>query len=172
MTKYKATAVSRDSIRDVVKKIRMLIGFENGLYFPIVEFLELILPQILEGFSYQVRPIEEMPNKCGETFPSENRIEIREDIYNKAIAGDGFARLTIAHEIGHLFMHDTEAISLCRLEPGEKLKPYEDPEWQADAFGGELLAPSYLIGNMSIDSISKKCGITKRAAKVQKSKLN
>lgn len=172
MTKYKAAAVSRENIRELVQKIRCIIGFESQLYFPVVEFLDLILPQMIEGFSCFIRPIEEMPNKCGETFPSENRIEIREDIYDKALKGDGFARLTIAHEIGHLFMHDTESISLCRLESGEKLKPYEDPEWQADVFGGELLAPSYLIGKMSVESISKKFGVTKRAAKVQKSKTN
>ena len=42
-------------------------------------------------------------------------------------------------------MHEEASISLCRLEPGKKLPAYEDPEWQADAFGGELLASSYLI---------------------------
>ena len=46
-------------------------------------------------------------------------------------------------------MYD-EAISLCRLDPLVKLKAYEDPEWQANAFGGELLASSYLIQAMMV----------------------
>ncbi len=171
MSKYKAKAVSRKLIKDYVKYIRHITGFENELYFPIIPFLDIILPELFDNFSCDIRLVEDMPNKCGETFPAENRIEIREDIYEKACLGDGFARLTVAHEIGHFLMHDMDSVSLCKLIPGEKLKAYEDPEWQADAFGGELLAPSYLIKNMSESSISKKCGITPRAAQVQKSKI-
>ena len=62
-----------------------------------------------------------MPNKCGETFPAEKKIQIREDIYQAAIEGDGFARYSVAHEVGHLLINDVDSISLCRLEPGEKL---------------------------------------------------
>ncbi len=136
MADYKVKALSRKDIRNYVKKIRKIIGYENELFFPIITFLDVIMPQLFEGFYCDVRPIEEMPNKCGETFPFENRIELREDIYNNARLGDGFSRLTIAHEIGHFLLHDMEAISLCKLEPGEKLKAFEDPEWQADVFGG------------------------------------
>ena len=109
-----------------------------------------------------------MGSKHGETFPSKNLIRIREDIYLRACNGEGRDRLTIAHEIGHLFLHDNDSIALCRLEPGESIKPYEDPEWQADCFGGELLASSYLIKNLSVETIMNSCGVTKNAATVQK----
>jgi hypothetical protein len=66
-----------------------------------------------------------------------------------------------------LFFHENESIALCRLAPDQKLKPYEDPEWQANAFGGELLAPSYLISGMSVDEVSRKCGVSTCAAQVQ-----
>ncbi len=53
------------------------------------------------------------------------------------------------------------------LRLNEKLKPYEDPEWQADAFRGELLASSYLIRKMNSFEVMEKCGVCFDAAKVQ-----
>ena len=172
MSEYKVKAKSRKDIRKVARFIRDITGYTNSLYFPIVEFLEFTLPQLVPEFQFEILPYKKMRNKCGETFPAEHKIILNEAIYNKAVNGDGFARLTIAHEIGHLLMHNTDSISLCKVQPGEKLKPYEDPEWQADVFGGELLAPYYLIGGMSINDISKYFAITKKAASTQLAKLH
>jgi len=144
-----------------------MVGLENTLYFPILSFLENILPNFIPDFQLEIVPIAEMGNKHGETYPSKNLIRIREDVYLRAAAGEGRDRLTIAHEIGHLFLHEDTAIALCRLEPNQKLKPYEDPEWQADAFGGELLASSYLIQNMNEHQIKVKCGVSASAARCQ-----
>lgn len=168
--KYKAAPVSRRDIRSLAALIRQITGTENTLYFPIVHFVECVLPQIVDGFFLEILPKEAMPNKCGETFPAEKKIQIREDIYELAIKGDGFARFSVAHEVGHLLINDVDSISLCRLEPGEKLKTYEDPEWQADAFGGELLMYYPLIRSMDEDDIAEQCGVTHRAAHIQKSK--
>ena len=167
---YKAAPLSRKNIRDYVARIRKLTGTENIYYFPIVEFLEMILPQLIGGFCYEICSREEMPTKYGETFPAENKICIREDIYENALAGDAFARYTIAHEIGHLLLNDVSSISLCRLADGEELKPYEDPEWQADCFGGGVLMYHPLIKGLTPAEISEKCGVTPRAARVQSSK--
>ena len=164
---YKADAISRDDIRRFVRSIKKLVGLEDELYFPILSFVENILPILVPDFQFEVVPESEMGNKHGETYPSKNLIRIREDIYLRAAAGEGRDRLTVAHEVGHLFLHEDDAIALCRLEPGEKLKPYEDPEWQADAFGGELLASSYLIVGMSQSEVERKCGVLSAAARVQ-----
>lgn len=137
------------------------------MYFPVIPFLENILPILVPDFQLEILPEEEMGNKHGETYPSKNLIRIREDVYLRAVQGMGRDRLTVAHEIGHLFEHEDDAIALCRLAPGEKLKPFEDPEWQANAFGGELLAPSYLIEGMSVVEVSQKCGVSLSAARVQ-----
>lgn len=171
MTGYKARIRSRKEICELVRNIRAATGYLDILYFPIVEFLEFVLPSIVENFELEIVPSDEMKNKCGETIPHKHKIILNESIYMNAIEGDGFARFTIAHEIGHLLLHNTESISLCKLRPGELLNAYENPEWQANVFGGELLAPYYLIEKLDVDEIVKKCGITKKAATVQKSKL-
>lgn len=167
MSSYKACAISRNDIREYVYKIKCMAGLENRLYFPVVQFLENILPILIPGFQFEYLTAVEMGNLHGETYPSRNLIRIREDIYLGAVSGVGRDRLTIAHEIGHLFLHEDDAIALCRLEPGQRLKPYEDPEWQANAFGGELLAPSYLIKGMSEAEVQSKCGVSSAAARCQ-----
>ena len=167
MVCYKASAVSRKEIQFFVKKLKNTVGLDDVMYFPIIPFLENILPIIIPDFKLEIVPIEEMGNKHGETYPSKNLIRIREDVYLGAVNGCGRDRLTIAHEIGHLFMHDEDSIALCRLAPNEKLLAFEDPEWQANAFGGELLASTYLIKGLSTLDVSKECGVSMAAANVQ-----
>ncbi len=167
MNSYKAQGISRKDIRQIVRDLRCGTGLENTLYFPIVCFLENVLPILFPDFQLEIVSRAEMGNKHGETYPSKNLIRIREDVYLNAVNGNGRDRLTIAHEIGHLLLHDDASIALCRLEANEKLKAYEDPEWQADAFGGELLAPSYLIKGLESEEIQEKCGVSEAAANVQ-----
>lgn len=167
MNCYKASAISRKNIQDYIYHLKKAVGMEDILYFPIIVFLENILPILIPEFQLEIVPVEEMGNKHGETYPSKNLIRIREDVYLRAIDGLGRDRLTIAHEIGHLLMHEDDSIALCRLAPNERLKAFEDPEWQANAFGGELLASTYLIRGMSAEEVSKKCGVSIDAAKVQ-----
>ena len=172
MNCYKANAVSRNDIRRCVRELKKLVGMENVLYFPIVKFLENVLPVLIPDFQLEIVPKDEMRDKHGETFPDKCLIRIREDIYYGAIGGNGRDRLTLAHEIGHLLLHEGNGIALCRMQPGERLKSYEDPEWQADAFGGELLASSYLIKGMSESEVMRKCGVSSSAARVQLRTLN
>ena len=167
MNCYKADPVSRADIRRYVYMLKKKVGLEEELYFPILPFVENVLPMLIPDFQFQVVPVAEMGVKHGETYPSKNLIRIREDIYNRAAEGEGRDRLTVAHEVGHLFLHEDDAIALCRLDPCEKLKPYEDPEWQADAFDGELLASSYLIKRMSAYEVQIKCGVSSAAARCQ-----
>lgn len=167
MNCYKAVPVSRNEIRKYIQRLKKKVGLENVLYFPIMPFLGNILPILIPGFQLEIVPVSEMGNKHGETYPRRNLIRIREDVYLRAAAGEGRDRLTIAHEIGHLLMHADNSVALCRLAPDERLKAYEDPEWQANAFGGELLASSYLIKGMSIDEVSKRCGVSWEAARIQ-----
>lgn len=172
MNCYKASPISRKDIRYYVREIKKKVGLEYELCFPILTFIENILPTVIPDFQLEIVPREEMPRKHGETYPSKNLIRIREDVYLGAAAGKGRDRLTIAHEIGHLLLHDDDSIALCRLAPNEKLRPFEDPEWQADAFAGELLASSYLIKGMSIWKVQAKCSVSMPCAHVQLSTLD
>lgn len=139
MANFVAQGISRRGIRAFAKYVRELCGLQDVVYFPVVKFLELALPKLVDGFTYDVVDYSEMPDKEGETIPSLNIIKIREDVYEKANNGDGRARFTILHEVGHLLLHDNDRVALCRKSDNATVKAYEDPEWQADVFAGELL---------------------------------
>lgn len=164
---YKAAPQSRDQIRRYVHYIKQKTGFEDELYFPILQFVENVLPMMFPDYQFEIVPKSEMGNKHGETYPSKNIIRIREDIYEGAAKGKGRDRLTVGHEVGHFFNHEEDSIVLCRLAPGQKLRAFEDPEWQADAFAGELLAPAHMIKNMTVDEVMRKCGVSEAAARNQ-----
>ena len=63
-------------------------------------------------------------------------------------------------------LHTPDAIVLCRMEVGQKLKPFEDPEWQANTFASELLMPPYLIAGMTKRDVMRECGVSEKAAMV------
>ena len=86
--------------------------------------------------------------------------------YTAACDNNGRARFTVTHEIGHFLIHTPDSIVLCRRIEGMKLPPNEDPEWQANTFAGELLAPSYLITNLSTRQVMELCGVSEKAAEI------
>lgn len=162
---YKVKPRSREQIRAFANIIRKIVEAEEELEFPIVEVFEMLSEK---GFyNYEILPKNEMGNKFGETFLNEKTIHIREDIYDNACEGDAFSRATIAHEICHVLLHDTKNISLCRTKEEDRIKTYENPEWQADCFSGELLVSKRLVQNMSVDEVIKKCKVSRKMASYQ-----
>lgn len=165
-----ARPLSRKNIRDFAKKIRKDTGLDKCLFFPIIEFIELSLPIFDPCFELEIWSKENMGNCHGKTVPEEHRIILREDVYDNTINGRGRDRFTVAHELAHYLLHLSCNIGLARAD-GE-IKPYEDPEWQANAFAAELLMPANLIADMSANLIQTKCGVSFSAASYQKSILS
>lgn len=162
----KANPASRKEIQAYARYIKKVVGLENVLYFPILQFVENVIPKIFPEFQFEIVPVYEM-NEHGLTYPSSKIMKIREDVYEGAAIGEGRDRYTVAHETGHLFMHDNDSIALCRLEFPNSMRLYENPEWQADVFGGELLASTYLIRGMTEVDVHNKCGVSWAAARTQ-----
>ena len=166
MTKCIATPLGRRDLRKMAIIVRIMEECVEELYFDIVHFLDITLPKLDPDFSFNVKPIEEMGECHGLTFPDRKEIQIREDVYNRACEGSGRDRMTMAHELFHLLQHEKSNISYARTENGN-IPLYRDPEWQAEAFGGELLVPHHLIHGMEVEDIIKKCGVSSKAAKCQ-----
>lgn len=164
MTKCIAAPLSRRQIRELAKFIRKLDNSEKEIYFDIVGFLEKKLPKLLPDFSLVVES-EEILGEChGLTYPDRNEIHIREDVYNRAADGSGRDRLTMAHELFHLLQHERQNISYARIDSNGDIEAFRDPEWQANAFGGELLMPADLIRHMKAEEIVYKCRVSYKAA--------
>jgi Zn-dependent peptidase ImmA (M78 family) len=156
--------MSRNAIRGLADIIRESFGLKNKKYFPVVEFLEHGLTQIDENFVLEIREIQEM-TEYGIAYPKDKKIALRQDVYERACDGVPRDRFTIAHEIGHYIMHKPDRIGLART--AEKPKPYQDPEWQANTFAGELLVPGYIIRGMALNQIVTECGVSRAVAEIQ-----
>ena len=166
-TKFVAEPLSREKIRKFTLELRKLLKLENEIYFPVIPFLEVILPTIDPNFEFHIVTGEELPNKYAVAYPEENLIKIREDVYERAINGVPRDRFTIAHEIGHLILHTDNRIALARDMDMVNIPSYRDPEWQANTFAGELLVPYELTMDMSLKEIEINCGVSKYVAKIQ-----
>lgn len=164
---FVAQPMSRRNIRNLANFFRKELGLTNEKYFPVIQVLEWGLAIIDEDFQYEIQDMHEMGTRHGLTYPDQSKIIIREDVYENAINGLGRDRLTIAHEIGHYLMHDTKNLALARTGNGQKIAAYLDPEWQANAFAGELLAPPHIIRGMTPFRISRECGLSMQAAEMQ-----
>ncbi len=169
---YIAQPLSRKQLRQVALQIRHLIGFENTPRFPVVFFLENVMPTLFPGYYYEIVPESEFgANKHGDTDVTNKCIRIREDVYNGALIGSGRDRMTIAHEIAHYILLIVCGVKFDRSFDGSYVPTYKDPEWQAKALAGELMCAAHLIIDMSPCQISKECGVSLDAAEYQLKKV-
>ncbi|WP_277287666.1 ImmA/IrrE family metallo-endopeptidase [Veillonella montpellierensis] len=164
MAGIKVSPRSLRDIRRIARNVREILGYETDGRIDIVRLLEHRLGRI--GLEYEIKLASEMGSKHGETYLDQDKILIREDVYNNACKGSGRDRLTIAHEIGHFILHRASDISLAR-DTDEEVKPFEDPEWQANAFAGELLAPYEFVKGKNVFDVSKIYGVSEKAASIQ-----
>lgn len=162
-----AEPTSRKKLRQSARMIRVIEGVENDMFFDIVHFLEVTLPKIDPTFNFRVMPKSALGECHGLTFPDRNEIQIREDVYDRAIEGSGRDRMTMAHELGHLLHHEKQNISYARFDDSENVPTYRNPEWQAEAFGGELLIPHHLMAGKTPEQIANECKVSLNAAVCQ-----
>ena len=158
-----AVGLSRYQIRKITNIVRESLGLEDQLFFPIVEVIELMASDDNNDFNYEILSEHEMTDTYGTTNTWTNTMKIREDVYEGAVNGRARDRFTLCHELGHYFLHRPEMISNAR----GKVPTFRNPEWQANTFAGEIMAPCNLIYNMTIEEISEECGISYTAAAIQ-----
>ena len=158
--------LSRRQIRSTAHAVRQLCSPAEKA--DIVGFLECTMPTLNEDFSFEVVPSSDLhPTEHARTYPDQLIIVCREDVYERACDGKGRDRMTLAHELGHLILHD--GIPLSRQEEVDaELLPYRTSEWQADCFGGEFLVlPSVARKYVTPAAVAGACGVSVRAAKIQ-----
>lgn len=166
MNKVSVVPLSKAAIREIVKRFRKMFGLEDVLYFPVVQFIEWCLPEL--DMNYEIVPVNELENAYGITHTGKGVMKIREDVYHGAISGNHRDRFTLCHELGHFLLHTPDRVSFARGE----VPAYMDPEWQANTFAAELMAPYNLIRCMSVDEIVSECGMSYTAAQIQYNKCH
>ena len=163
---FSAAPMSRANIRNTANDVRKLFGVPNTPRFPLLNVLENGLPQLVPEAVFEVVEPAEMRGMYAEALPDAMVIRVREDVYLRACNGVARDLFTLAHELGHLVLHMDRRLH--RLAMPMKLERYRDPEWQADAFAGELLMPVHLY--KQLENPEDACtvfGVSKQACEIQ-----
>jgi hypothetical protein len=156
--------LSAAAIARMASEVRQGFGLVEDC-LPIVSVLEFGLATIWPEYTFEVADITEMPGEEGLTYPDEKRIVLREDVYERAIEGNGRARFTCAHELGHLLMHANLGFAR-HIERGS-IPAYRDSEWQANTFAGELLIPRGSVApGDKVFEVASRFGVSLEAAEV------
>lgn len=143
------------------------MGLGNSDYLDIVRFLEHHLHLIFPDFHMEVVEKEVMPKNYAEFHPETKCIRVQQDVYDGAADGNPRDRFTLAHEIGHLYLHRPGKIAMARSINKEKIPAYKCPEWQANTFAGELLVPPDGTKGMSPMTVVENFGVSYQAAMIQ-----
>jgi len=167
-TDYKVDFVHKDVIAETALRLRELAGNENLAYFDIVDFVERVLrPEARRPFNLNL-----IKTALGETpaYVDFNplTLHVDDEVWQDARDGDPMARFIIAHEIGHLILHDHRAKAFSN-DPAERIQyaqPEYSTEWQAHTFAYYFLVPDRIAAAFNdIHQLAAACGITKEIAR-------
>lgn len=163
---YKTFPRSKAQIRGFVNRVREIFRVKLDSKLPVLYILETLCSGLDEnGYTLEIVPISSMSERYAETIPEKKIVRIREDVYNGVYEEKPRDLFTVCHEIGHILLHSNDIISFAR--ENENVKKYEDPEWQANIFAAEFLAPARMCKNMSVEEIVNTYGCSKQVATIQ-----
>lgn len=163
--------LSRKSIRSFAGLLREQFGMADIPYVRLDILLEVLSCPLgnMEKPLVEVEIVDDckLPGKYAAYYPLSNLLKIRQSVYLGACHGNGRDRFTIAHELGHFFLHQDAELTLARPNSyGQKIPAYRDPEWQANTFASEFLIPHDLVKGMTPEEVSVKCGTSLEAARI------
>lgn len=151
-------------IGGIADNLRHQLGQAETSRVPVIEIIERVLDQRLGLLNFEVGSQKEMGRAEGYTCPKGEFIMLREDVYEGVWAGEGRARFTTAHELGHWAMHTN--IPLARAKRGDGTPAYRLAEPQANQFAAEFLMPGCFIKACDTENdLIERFGVSWEAAR-------
>ena len=167
---YLVPARSWTSIEETTVGVRAVLELGDEPRFPIMRVLEFVLDHEFEFLHLEVGSRDDMGDAEGFTCPDGSFIRLREDVYRKAWSGDGRARFTAAHELGHHVLH--AGAPLARVKPNERHPPYCLSEPQANIFAASILMPRRFITEADdARTVAKRHGVSLESASIRLNNL-
>ncbi len=168
---YKTKPVSRDELRIIAKAIRQIFKCRNKYFFDVIRAFEMvptIFPQITTAVVDDDEFDPRIPARCIPDFNGNYLIEVKNSIYEGAVAGVGGYRAHILHEICHAFLCILGFTPILDREfRNNELKPYESMEWQAKALCGEIMMPYEETDSLSVKQIIHYCKVSTECAQLR-----
>lgn len=163
---YKVAFRSEETLAAAAFACRRFAGHETMAHFNVVDFVEQVLPQILARkkkgpLKFKFFDMREGEKPASVTY-NPLTLHVDREVWALAGLGDPMARFIVAHEIGHILLHDHHAQGFSN-DPSQRIKfvqQEERAEWQADTF-----ASYFLITRCVLDAfwrpqaIAMACGV-------------
>ncbi|WP_431146537.1 ImmA/IrrE family metallo-endopeptidase [Pseudomonas alvandae] len=161
--------LSSRKIREVAEEFRVIFSLPPG-NVDIIELYEFGLQS--KGWDYDIQEDNLFPSDVlALAFPDRHLIRVKQSVWSGAVRGDRMSRFTLAHELGHLILHNSDRLGFARHHPSSPRSHnfYEDSEWQADRFAAELLIPAGELSGMRLNAsqIAVKYGVSKKSAGIR-----
>jgi Zn-dependent peptidase ImmA (M78 family) len=152
---------------------RHAFGVEDTWAPDVIDLFEKKLPKLFPNYTLMVRSDEEMlAIGDAEAYTAFNPsvIAVRNSVYLAASRNEGRARMTFAHEFGHLVLHPGAA--KLRSERAHEIvkrpRPFESAEWQARKFGAYFLLPTHIVREFSSPrQLAEACQVSLQAAEIR-----
>ncbi|MCL4672435.1 MAG: ImmA/IrrE family metallo-endopeptidase [Sphingomonadaceae bacterium] len=153
---------TRRQIEAIANAVREHLGIRSGGRIAMQPILEFALDDLVEGAYYDIVNDAELGGAEGMTRGTEPVILLSASCYMRLGRSDNRARMTVAHELGHLLLHSGRHV----FHFEEPLNdPRFDPEWQADEFAAALLMPREAFSQMkTVQQAMATFGVSKAAA--------
>ena len=153
-------------IEAYANKIRKEFNVDVNSYFPIYEILE----KLNSDGSLTIQIMDDNDsifvdeNELAKYSPVDNFIYVKEKIIAGYEENDYRSNFTLAHEFFHYIQHQILEFDFCNVE---KCNSYEDPEWQANEFAGQLLIPTSFL-ELDDDTLCKMFHVTPECVATRK----
>ena len=120
----RVASLKNSDVRWFAKKLRDFFGVKDASRIDVMECLRSTRIWTVRGeraLKVQTRPKTEMGGADGRTTSKNGNvlIEIEQSVFERAKMGEGRARNTIAHELGHAVLH--EGFEMPRLADEQRL---------------------------------------------------
>jgi hypothetical protein len=166
---------SSEDIAQVACELRKMLGIENTVAPNLAIIVEMTMTKVMPDFEFVVCPDERLGNLVDAvTLPKPPRILVRESVYRDLLHNSPRARMTIAHEIGHLVLEHGRRLH--RRKPGSprsfRSSDVRSYEREADHFAALFLMPAHIVSQFKdAKEISANCNVSRRAAEVRMAEL-
>lgn len=160
---------SRESISQAASKCPQLAGATLAYDFNIVDFIERTLVKKLPQGIFDIVLFEKNSECQDEAYVGHKplRLHVSKKIWTAARNNEPYARYVLAHEIGHLYLHDhfDLAYSIGREYQIRFAEDINSAEWQANEFAHYFLVPDNVVKIFTkSEDIAAICEVEDRVA--------
>lgn len=161
----KTNPLSIKKIEEIASLIRDTYNIGIDDHFPILEVIDKLF--VKNQLSYQI--VEDncpimSKQEVAIYDPIENYLYIKESVITEYENGIYRSSFTLAHEFFHYLQAQVLFFS---FEESNHVSTYEDPDWQANEFAGQLLIPSSRLIE-STESLMRKYHVSEECVLTRK----